>query len=429
MSTDNWSRDVLSRANAELDRKEQVLALPFLNFLDEFAREMPKVLKDGISSRQRDLDVKWKERLGRELEELRKRVPDPARTASSVSDRGRAFQECLSKEAANLVQALAKFAPLGGQAQTIINMTIAFEKKSEELEDIWADVRDDMSDLDQDLKKVVEDAQALADKAVEDAALRHKSALEQSLVVAEYVRKAPGKINIADYLGKLGTLIKLIAHLADTPGIVFAAKRKLWERCAKIESELAKRRMGILMFGEVRESTEAFVKEVNVDKSADSLRAALRCAGEAAASCKVAAQKTDVENISELFIDIMEDAHEELREAHDDFVGEYKGVFLGSVSSGTLQVILDKQRFLKPLDDVRMSRWNQALRELYEYDYVPVLLKHYNGGGKDRARQYLADEFDKVFRRIEQEARDIERVGVKLEDLERSLKLLEEQVD
>lgn len=430
MSTDNWGREIMSAMHKELpDKGEHLLSLPFLNFLDEFAKEMPKLLKDGIASKQTQTSDKWKNQLSRELDDMRKRVPDPSRTSEKVSQGGLAFQKRLVGEAGALIQALAKLTPIGTHASRIIEMTIAFEKKSEELDDAWDEICDDMDDMDKDLDETIGDIQETVDKAVEDAANRYKTVYEYGLKVAEYIRKAPGPINPASLLGQYSVFATMVANLADTPGAVMMAKKQLWERMGKIEGELGKRGVGIVMFGEIREATEEFLKAVNIDESAESLQAANECVKQAVSTGKTAGQKNDLEALGKSLVDILEDAHQSLCSAHDRFVSSYRDVFFGGISTKTFATIMNEERFKRPMKDVRISRWNQTLRKLYEFDYVPVLLKHHSGTTKETLKDYLTDKFDELFQKIKQEARDLERAGVKLEDLMKDMEKLKDSVD
>lgn len=428
MSGDNWDREILEVREKILGQSEPGLARPFLNLADDFESTMSKLLKDSIAGKQVRLGDKWRDQLNRELDDMRKQVPDASKMSAEVSEAGLAFLAGRTRETGAMIRSLANLAPVGTYAEKIVRMTVAFEEKSEELEDIWDELADDMQDMDEDLDEIIKDVRETVDKAVEASADRHKTLYEYGLKIAEYIRKAPDDINPATLLGQFSIFAKWAAQLADTPTAVVVAKRKLWERCGKIEAELGKRGVGIVMFGEVRQTTEEFLKAVNIDESAKCVKAVKDCVKMSVAGGATPGQKSDLEALGKALIDAVEDAHDKLCSAHDRFVSAHRGAFFGGVSTKTFATIMNDDRFKRPLGEIRISRWNDALRRLYDMEYVPLLLKHYQGTQKQVLKEYLTDEFDKLFKKIEKEAEELEKLDAELDEFIESLGELREKV-
>lgn len=423
----NWGRDIQSRIDEVVPKDtRRVYTMPLLSLTAQFELEIPKVLKDGLASKRMRLADDWKNRFQREYDEMLKDLEELTETGekSDLPPQALAFVREATKEAASLAQALAKLYPLGACATEIIRLTLAFEEKSDALEDIWKEVSNDMRYMDRDLDGIVKDVRETVDKAVEAIAKKHKSVYEYLLDIAEYIRKAPGPINPATLLGQLGELAQLAAALGDTPAAVRIANEKLWSRSVRLETELAKRGVGIVMFTESRNTTEEFLKIVNTDASAEVVKKSREIAKQAVSTCASPAQKSDVEAFGKILLDLIEDAHDRLCSAHDRFVSKHKGIFFAGVTSSTLKTLIHEDRFRRPLEDVRISRLNSSLRELYELDYINICLKGYSGDSKSALSDYLRREFDRLYKDIKREAKELKKFERELDTLVRKIRKL-----
>jgi len=230
-------------------------------------------------------------------------------------------------------------------------------------------------------------------------------------------------------LGDFAPLAKWVLALKNTTAVQLKAKEKVWDRESRLERQMAKRGVGVVMFSELRESVEEFLDKVNIDASAEAVGKVKTLIKAAVDATKTPGQKSDMQAFSKEILEHVEDAHERTVSAHNKFVAANSGIFFAGVSNKTMKVLLNMERWKKDLQDTRISQLNSALRKLYDFDYLGVPLRDYQGDMRGAVKDYLRRELGKFYDQLERESSGLTKLGVRMEDLLEDMEKLERQVD
>lgn len=435
MATDARPREMLSQIDELIKDKTHASAVKAATGPYVLARErlffkgMAETLKYGIDSQRVEVADKWTDALEKALEEMGKSVNLIATAQKHLPEEMRAVEAAIAADEAKFIQAAGKLMGLGSKADVIIKLGLDLTAKSKELTEVWDDLVDDLEDFEDEMADAQQDIETTVNDAISAVAANQQTALEHAMDVAEYIEKAPPDGNPTTLLGEFGAFLRWMSTLRNTHALQMKAKHKLWEREAMLERQLAKRGVGVVMFAELRDSVKAFLDAVNVQASVDAVKASNEMLKSAVDACALPAQKSDMAALTKTLGEFIEDAHEKMVSAHDKFVAANSGIFFGAVSNKTMKILLNDERWKKARDQVRISQLNNALKRLYDFDYVSVPLRDYDGDEASLLKSYLERSVGELYEDIEEAARQLGTLPELYERFCDSMERLDREVD
>jgi hypothetical protein len=388
-------------------------------------QNMTEVLKDGIVSQRLELGAKWEAAMKTAIEAMGKTIERIPTARKILPEQLRQVEIGLANEEAQFVQAAGMLMGLGNKAREIIELGLNLTAKSEELLEVWAGLKRDMKDAEEAMSDAQQDIERTINEAIGTIAYNDKDAAEYAHDLAEILEKAPpGPI-----LGEYTPFIKWVASLRNTHAVQIKLREKIWERESRLERFLAKRGVGVVMFTELRDAVKEFLEAVNVEKSVLAVKKIQEMIKQANDGCVTPEQKSDMAAFTKVLAELVEDAHEKMVSAHDKFVAKHSGIFFGAVSYETMRILLNGERWKKAAYEVRISQLNSALQKLYDFDYVTVPLRYYEGDQQSALRDHLHRTIGELYEDIKREASQMKMLPDKYENFLDSIEELDRQVD
>lgn len=435
MATDSRAKEILTEIDEKIPDKKHASAVKAATGPYVMARErmlfkdMEAVLKYGIASQRVEVDDKWTTALEKAIEQMGKSVKLIATAQKHLPEELKATENKIAADEAKFIQAAGKLMGLGSRIDVIIKLGLDLTEKGEELLDVWDDLEDDLEDAEEEMSDAQQDIERAIEEATRIVAANQQSAYEHAMDVAEYLEKAPEGANPATLLGEFGPFARWLVTLRNTRAAQMKVKEKVWEREAMLERQLAKRGVGVVMFAELRDSVKKFLQSVNVQASVDAVKAAREMLKSAVDGCPLGTQKSDMAAFTKVLGETIEDAHEKMVSAHDKFVAANSGIFFGTVSNKTMKILLNDERWKKARDQVRISQLNNALQKLYDFDYVSVPLRDYDGDQQSLLKDHIRRSVGELYEDIEEGARQLGMLPQMYERFMDSMERLDREVD
>ena len=435
MATDTRAKEILSQIDELIPDKAHASAVkastgPYVMARERMLfKDMEAALKYGIDSQRVEVTGKWTDALEKAIEQMGKSVALIATAQKHLPEPMKAVEKKIAADEGKFIQAAGKLMGIGAKVDTIIKLGLDLTEKSKELTEVWDDLEDDMDDAEDDMSDAQQDIERAINDAIRDVAANQQSAYEHANDVADFLEKAPPEANPLTLLGDFGAFSRWMLSLRHANAAQIKLKQLVWAREAMLERQLAKRGVGVVMFAELRDSVKAFLDSVNVQASVDAVKAVREMLKNAVDGCPLPAQKSDMAAFTKELGEHIEDAHEKMVSAHDKFVAANSGIFFGAVSNKTMKVLLNQERWKKARDQVRISQLNNALRKLYDFDYVTVPLRDYEGDHQSALKDYLRRSVGELYDDIEYEAKQMDMLPDKYERFMDSMERLDREID
>ena len=432
---DNRPKEIFTQIDEEIVDKAHASAVkagtgPYVMARQRMLfKDMEALLKSGIASGKPEVGAKWKTALQKAIDAMQKGFNSITGAQRHLPEEMRKVEEAIVDDEGKFVQAVGHLLELGAKVDVTIKMAVALDEKSDDLIDSWEDLEGDFKDAEGKMANAQKDMDDMLQQAITEVAANNKSAMENADDVAEYLQNAPDEVNPTSLLGEYAAYVKWLLSLRKTNAYQMKLKQLLWEREAMLKRQIAKRGVGVVMFSEVRDSVKKFLDEVNVEASAEAVSEVKEMIKKAQDGCETPAQKTDMAAFLKELLEHVNDAHESMVSAHDRFVARNSDIFFGAVSNKTMKVLLNGERWKKSFHNARISQLNSALRKLYDFQYLDVPLRSYDGEMKSAVKDYLRRTVGDLYEDIERESAALGKLEVKLEDLIDDLERLEREVD
>ncbi|MEM9057689.1 MAG: hypothetical protein AAGD86_09440 [Pseudomonadota bacterium] len=435
MATDSRAREIVAHAKEHIADEAHASAViaatgPYVLARERLLfKEMLNVLKYGVSSQRVEVAERWTNALEKAIEDMGKAVALIPTAQKKLPEALRTVETKIAADEAKFIQATGKLMGLGAKVDVIIKLGLDLTEKSKELEEVWDELADDMDDAEEEMDDAQKDIETTINDAIRSVAANQQTAYEHAMDVAEALEKLPPEANPLSLLDGLGAFARWMTSLRHTHAAQMKAKELVWGREGILSRQLAKRGVGVVMFAELRDAVKAFLDKVNVQASVDAVKAVREMCKDAEDGCVVPSQKADMAALTKELSELIEDAHDKMVSAHDRFVAANSGIFFGTVSNKTMKVLLNDERWKKARDKVRISQLNNALQKLYDFDYVTVPLRDYDGDRQSELKNYLRRSVGELYEDIEKAAKDLGMLPDKYEDFLDSMERLDREID
>lgn len=238
-----------------------------------------------------------------------------------------------------------------------------YMREEKNLRDDWKELADDGADLAKELAEVMKEVAEVYDKAIKKAAAKARDAeevLRRWLPVVEKGEEVIGKAEP----GPVGTAIQATQHALES----IAGLRPSVETLAGRFRSLYKSHetVSMVLFGKTREEVEEFLEKVNLEKAVDLFEEAGKKSVALAQGLKPDGQRDDAED----FVgEMVERAHETLEDFEgffEEFVDEFRGVFIGPVGDRTVEDLVQRQLSQRNSEHFQRLNVQSELRKIHD---------------------------------------------------------------
>ena len=276
--------------------------------------------------------------------------------------------------------------PLARVQGRILEYTRAFEEEKEKLLDRWEAIRDRDGSVDEKMERVTDELREVFERALKRVSERNVSSgrkLHDFVKGASFVDQgtAPESPSLIQEL--VERPLDAIEHLVPDAQTLADRYRALYR------SE----ETTVILFGETRASVREFLEATNLDRAEEEFEEARKIGLDLASTCLTRAQQDDARDFVEAAAGIVEDTLEEFEDAYEDFVDEFRGIFVGPVGDRTIEDLLETRRWDAVQGEWRRMNIQSELKRIHDEveDWWGVSLN----GVPDAMKDHLVDVLDR----------------------------------
>ncbi len=269
----------------------------------------------------------------------------------------------------------------------LIEFRKEFEKEQESLLDKW----DDLVDKDEDIDEKIEQAT----KSLLEVFQKELSKIDSANTkVRENLTTWLKGIHIADEIKNPGTpsLFEPVTNMMDAINQLMVSSKDLSRRFeALYKSEEA---LVVVVFGKTRESVKDFLEKTNLEKAIKGYTDAERQLQDIAKSMETKGMQEDALRFVSEGSKSTKSHLEDFTKAYNDFVNEFREIFIGPVGDKTVEDLVEKKRWDAARNDWMRLNIQTELKRIYDdaRDWFAVDLGEQNPIIKEHVGKIIEQE-------------------------------------
>lgn len=211
----------------------------------------------------------------------------------------------------------------------------------------------------------------------------------------------------------LTLFVKTLSVLKANPAIPYEARVQIGEITERMNSfkvtsqDLAYRfdqlykseeSIAVIMFGNTRKSVKEFLEKTNLEKAQKDYSEAEKHANESAKNMLTTGQREDAELFVRTATEITKIAMQNFTAAYNEFVDEFREIFIGPVGDRTVNDLIKRERWDRAKNDWQVINIETELKKIYDdsREWVNLDIFELDEETKDQVEKVLNEERERL---------------------------------
>ena len=385
---------------------------------DAVLQESLAILKEESSSPSPDAyQAKWTEYYAKNSAEAAKKIMDALKDATTVAPELCAFAQTVSTQEAAFFAQCGRMTLARMSAQALLN-SINFDVEADRLEAKWKSLGDSDRSIDDKVAGTTKQIQDLFKETVEKVIAEQRWLAEKAGNVKLDPNATPN-----DWKDVVKQLVKAaVQHVMQT---LEPYKKGISTYVEALSQMNREEETLVVLFTQIRESVREFVKRTNYESATREYNETTANAESLASGCPTSGGQKDALLLARAAADAVKPFMDELKHGYEDFMSEFRDVFVGPVGDKTVEELLELSENLHTWEDI--ERFNLPGRldaALQDFDNSwKVNVDGLSDDDKEALRLVWKTELDELAKGIieAKEDRVRDQIGQYLRDKKKAL--------